>query len=90
MGFFFQGRLVGSKTVKLGGDHITQDIARGCETPIHHAERIKVLYGAALPTSSDHKEMIPVASLGGGDTMGHIARSFLINIIQARRKKFAV
>ncbi|PPE04013.1 cell division protein FtsA [Holospora curviuscula] len=87
MGFFFQGRLVGSKTVKLGGDHITQDIARGCETPIQHAERIKVLYGAALPTSSDHKEMIPVASLGGGDTMGHIARSFLINIIQARSEE---
>lgn len=86
MGFFFQGRLVGSKSIPLGGNHITQDIARGCETPIQHAERMKVLYGAALPTANDHKEMIPVASLGGG-AMGQTARSFLINIIQARAEE---
>lgn len=83
---FFQDKMVASHFIPLGGYHITQDIARGCETTLAYAERLKILYGAAIPSQSDHHEAIPLLPLGEREMAAstQIARSFLINIIQAR------
>ena len=83
---FFKNKMVASHFVPLGGYHVTQDIARGCETSLLQAERIKILYGAAMPSQNDHREMISLLPLGERDETAaiQIARSFLINIVQAR------
>ena len=46
---FYGGQVVHAEVVQIGGDHVTRDIARGLTTSLVHAERIKVLYGSALP-----------------------------------------
>lgn len=83
---FLHGQMVHTGTLPMGGHHVTQDIARGCETPLSHAERLKTLYGAALMNINDHHETIPLLALGTRDMeeVAPIHRSFFITIIQAR------
>jgi cell division protein FtsA len=70
----------------LGGNHITNDIARGLSTPVAHAERMKTLYGSALASPSDERELIDVPQVGEGevDRGNRIPRSMLTGIIQPR------
>ena len=60
---FFDNELVHTDSIPLGGMHVTNDIARGLSTPVNHAERIKTMFGSAIPSSSDDQEII-VALLG--------------------------
>lgn len=83
---FMDGNLVFSDVVPVGGAHVTTDIARGLSTPVAHAERIKALYGSALPSVSDDRELIAVPLVGerGTDTFNKIPKSMLTGIIQPR------
>ena len=45
---FFDGNVVFTDCIPLGGKHITNDIARGLSTSIINAERIKTLHGNAF------------------------------------------
>ncbi len=47
---FQGGHLVHTDTIPVGGVHVTNDIARGLSTPLTHAERMKTLYGSAMPS----------------------------------------
>ncbi|MGH6799667.1 MAG: cell division protein FtsA, partial [Roseiarcus sp.] len=64
---FFDGNLVFTDCVPVGGIHVTNDIARGLSTPIIHAERMKTLYGSAIASASDEREMITVPQVGEED-----------------------
>lgn len=44
--------------IPLGGDHVTRDIARGLQTPVASAERIKTMYGSVMEGPDDDREMI--------------------------------
>lgn len=83
---FIKGLMVVCASIPMGAHTITKDIARGCDTPLLHAERVKILHGAALRLSHDHHETVPLIAMGEWDkTPGNpIPKSFLINIIQAR------
>lgn len=83
---FFEGQMVFCDAVPVGGQHITNDIARGLSTPIAHAERMKTLYGSALASPSDERELIDVPQVGetDRDAANHIPRSILTGIIQPR------
>jgi len=83
---FFEGSMVYCDSVSIGGNHITNDIARGLSTPLSHAERMKTLYGSALASPSDEREMIDVPQVGESeaDSANHIPRSMLTGIIQPR------
>lgn len=86
LGVFFEGAMVYCDSVSIGGNHITNDIARGLSTPLAHAERMKTLYGSALASPSDEREMIDVPQVGESevDSANHIPRSMLTGIIQPR------
>ncbi|MFY7777958.1 MAG: cell division protein FtsA, partial [Elstera sp.] len=86
MAVFFDGKLVFTDSVPIGGGHVTTDIARGLSTPLAHAERMKTLYGAALVASADEREIIEVPLVGEDDrlTAHHIPKSILTGIIQPR------
>lgn len=83
---FIDGNMVFADVVPIGGMHVTTDIARGLSTPIAHAERIKALYGSALPSVSDDRELISVPLVGerGTDTVNKVPKSMLTGIIQPR------
>ncbi len=83
---FFDGELVHVDSVPVGGHNVTNDIARGLSTPVAHAERMKTLYGSALPTPSDDHEIIKVPLIGEEQTgeTNLVPRSMLVGIIRPR------
>ncbi len=83
---FFDGELVHTNMIPVGGGHITNDIARGLSTPLAHAERMKTLYGTCLPSASDDGEVIQVPLVGENDETGtvQVPRSMLVGIIRPR------
>lgn len=83
---FNNGSLVHSESVPVGGQHVTSDIARGLNTTLAHAERLKNLLGSALGSTGDDLEMVAVPLLGerGVDTVQQVPRSHLTGIIRPR------
>lgn len=83
---FFDGNVVFTDCVRVGGGHVTQDIARGLSTPLVQAERIKTLYGSAVASPADDREAIEVPLVGEDDTSGatQIPKSLLVGIIHPR------
>jgi cell division protein FtsA len=83
---FFDGNLVFTDSVPVGGGHVTNDIARGLSTPVVHAERMKTLYGSAIASTADDREVINVPQVGEDDEgqANHVPKSLLIGIIAPR------
>ncbi len=83
---FHEGNLIFADSIPVGGMHVTNDIARGLSTTIAHAERMKTLWGSALATSTDEREMLSVPLLGerGADTVQKVPRAMLTSIIRPR------
>ena len=86
MAVYFDGELVHTDIIPVGGVHVTNDIARGLSTPLDQAERMKTLYGSVLASSSDDREIIkaPLVGEGRGNEPNNIPRSLLISIIRPR------
>jgi len=83
---FFDGNVVYTDSLPIGGAHVTSDIARGLSTPLAHAERMKTLYGNCIAAPADERETISVPQVGEDDA-GHasaVPRSILVGIIQPR------
>ena len=83
---FFDGELVHTDSIPVGGVHVTNDIARGLSTPLGQAERMKTLYGNALGSASDDREVITAPLVGEekSSEASHIPRSMLVGIIRPR------
>lgn len=86
MAVFFDGNVVYTDGVPVGGAHVTNDIARGLSTPLVQAERIKTLYGSASASPADDREAIEVPLVGEDDPSAatQIPRSLLVGIIHPR------
>ncbi len=83
----FQGReLIYADALPVGGQHVTSDIAKGLTTSIAAAERLKTLYGGAIATMTDDKDLLDVPQLGEDEhtSPNHVPRSYLVSIIQPR------
>jgi cell division protein FtsA len=83
---FLQGAVLFTDVIAVGGEHVTKDIARGLSTSLASAERIKTLYGNALASPRDQREVIDVPQIGE-EADGHvrnIPRSLLVGIMQPR------
>jgi cell division protein FtsA len=83
----FMGReLIFTDAIPVGGQHVTADIAKGLTTSITAAERLKTLYGSAIATMTDDKDLLDVPPLGEDDhtSPNHVPRSYLVSIIQPR------
>lgn len=84
---FAEGHLVHVDVVPLGGQMVTSDLARMLSAPVATAERIKVLYGAALgDMENGAADVVPVQQMGeeGEENAVRFPRSTLTRIIQAR------
>lgn len=86
MAVFAEGNVVYTDVLPVGGNHVTNDIARGLSTPRAHAERMKTLYGHAMATAADEHETIDVPQVGEDESsaLQQMPRSLLVGIIQPR------
>jgi cell division protein FtsA len=85
MAVFADGQLLHTSQIPVGGNHVTQDIARMLSTPLTHAERLKNLDGSALSSPEDERVMLPVRLVG--EPEHHIAkvpRKAIVGIIIPR------
>jgi cell division protein FtsA len=82
---FMKGEFVHADAIAIGGQHITTDIARGLSTRIEDAERLKTMFGSALPSPADEREIISVQPIGEADEPANqLPRSALNRIIRPR------
>lgn len=83
---FMKGQFVHADAIAIGGQHITKDIARGLSTRLDVAERLKTVYGSALPSLVDERENLVVPSMGhdDGEMDNQVPRSALTRIIRPR------
>jgi cell division protein FtsA len=86
MASFYEGALLNVSTINIGGNIVTQDIARGLATPLSQAERLKTLYGSVLPPSADDREPIMITQMGESHSnfSNQISKKTLTHIIRAR------
>lgn len=83
---FYDSALVYVDSVQIGGNHVTNDIARGLSTPPPQAERLKTLFGNCLSSHADDRETITVPQVGVEDDAKsvQIPKSFLVGIVAPR------
>ncbi len=84
---FRDNQLVHVDAIGVGGRNVTSDIARGLNTPVEAAERIKLLYGSALHGSRDEYEQIPCPPVGAMDELQRVPKARLTAIIRARAEE---
>ena len=97
---FLGGRFVHCEGFALGGLNVTMDIARGLNTGIADAERIKTLYGSVLIGGSDEADMIAVPPISGDEreqaqfvsraSLAHIVKPRVEEILEMVRDRLAV
>ena len=85
MAVFAEGQLLHTAQLPVGGQHVTNDLARMLSTPVVHAERLKTLYGNAQPCKDDEREMLPVPLVGEEEhQIAKVPRSMVVNVIRPR------
>ncbi|MDJ1015089.1 MAG: cell division protein FtsA [Paracoccaceae bacterium] len=83
---FMKKHMIFSDAVRLGGEHVTQDISKGLQISMAVAERIKTFHGGVVATGMDDREMIEI----GGETgdwehdRRSVSRAELIGIMRPR------
>ena len=82
VGVFSNGYLVHTDAIAVGGHHVTMDVARGLTTRTSVAERLKTLYGSAIVSSRDDRDIISAPQVDEDER--HIPRSQLVRIIKPR------
>ncbi len=85
MAIFAEGQLLHTCQLPIGGQHVTNDIARLLSTPVAHAERLKTLYGSAQSSPDDEREMLPVKLVGEAEhQIAKVPRTAVVGIIIPR------
>lgn len=83
---FFQGSVIHTGLLPLGGQNFTHDVAVGLKTTQNHAETLKRKYGCALPEMVGEDEAIEVESVGGRKPRTLMRRD-LCEVIEARSEE---
>ena len=61
---FYEGAVMHSAVIPIGGDHFTSDVAVGLRTPLADAEKIKKMFGCAIVVRIPSVNEIEVPSVG--------------------------
>lgn len=83
---FIKKHMIFAESVRMGGDHVTSDIAKGLRVPFATAERIKTIHGGVHATSMDDREMIEIGANSGDweKDRRRVSRTELIGIMRPR------
>jgi cell division protein FtsA len=64
LSIFMRKHMIYADSVRMGGDHVSSDIAKGLQVPLALAEKIKTKHGGVHATGMDDRELIEL----GGDS----------------------
>ncbi|MFZ5710641.1 MAG: cell division protein FtsA [Pseudomonadota bacterium] len=83
---FMKKHMIFADAVRMGGDHVTGDIAKGLQVPLAVAERIKTMHGGVIATGMDDREMIAIGADCGDWEKDRrtVSRTELIGIMRPR------
>lgn len=83
---FMKKHMIYADSVRIGGEHVTSDIAMGLSVPAATAERIKTFYGGVEATGMDDRDLIEIGGNSGDWEKDRrtVSRSELIGIIRPR------
>lgn len=83
---FMKKHMIYADTVRMGGAHVTSDIAKGLRIDHGMAERIKTVHGGVQATSMDDREMIALSGDSGDwdKDRRRVSRAELIGIMRPR------
>lgn len=85
---FFDGEVVHTDTIAVGGSQVTSDIARGLSTPLVQAERVKTLFGSCVPSPSDDLFLIEIPPIDDRASEPRpLKRSELVGVIRPRMEE---
>lgn len=83
---FFQGSVIHTGLLPVGGQNFTHDVAIGLKTTQTHAESLKRKFGCALPEMVNEDESIEVESVGGRKPRTLMRRD-LCEVVEARAEE---
>lgn len=83
---FADGKFVFADALPVGGGHVTMDLVRGLSTRLEDAERLKVMHGSALLSSSDDRDIVSIHPMGSDQNEQpiQVPRAVMTRIIRAR------
>jgi cell division protein FtsA len=82
---FAEGQVLHTAQLPVGGQHVTNDVARLLSTHVADAERLKTLYGTCQPSPDDARELLSVPMVGEADhQIAKVPRSALVSVIRPR------
>lgn len=83
---FMKKHMIFADAVRMGGDHVTRDIAAGLQVPMAVAERIKTFHGGVHATGMDDRELIELSGNSGDweKDRRQVSRTELIGIMRPR------
>ncbi len=83
---FLKRHMIYADAVRLGGEHVTHDIAMGFKVPMNVAERIKTFHGGVVATGMDDRDMIEIdrESESWDGERRAVSRAELIGIMRPR------
>ena len=86
LSIFLKKHMIYSDSIRLGGDHITNDISQGFHIDFSIAERIKTFYGGVLATGMDDKDVVDLRSNTGDweHDSRSVSRTDIIGIVRPR------
>ena len=83
-----EGQILHTKTIQIGGERITGDIAACFAAPKEHAEALKKTFGSALTQPGDDGETIEIQRIRPRQP-AHVSRAKLNFVIEARAEQIA-
>ncbi len=83
---FAEGKFVWAEALPVGGNHVTMDLVRGLSARLEDAERLKVMHGSALISSSDDRDIVSIHPMGADPSEQpiQVPRAVMTRIIRAR------
>ena len=81
----YEGALLHTAQVPVGGWQVTNDLARGLSTPLDQAERLKTMHGSMFGSIDDEREMLSLSRIGeDGEILSRVPRAQMMSIIRPR------
>lgn len=81
---FYNGAMIYSKVIPLGGNMVTNDISRIFSLSLSNSERIKIINGQLIEELENSLSTIEVNTLGEDNESTEIIRKDLISVIKPR------
>ncbi len=82
---YMQGQVWHTKTLPIGGYHVTNDVAIGLRAPFDVAEQVKIQYGDCRPDQISSDSTFTVEPFGGEKIT--VGRQDLAHVIEARTEE---